>query len=217
MSKRNNLIIAGVTGVAFILFIIFIYRPYAAQQNQKNKFADAVQKSYLLKDPIKKAPAFSLTDQNAHTFTDKDLSGKVYVADFIYTSCESSCPMITKELKTVHKAINKSEPFRMVSFSLDPARDSVPVLKAFAQKFNAIDSIWYFLTGPTDQIYDIGQNGYLQTVVDKNVSFIAHSQKVVLVDKEGMIRGFYNGMDSIEMQLLIRDINFLLFKDTANE
>lgn len=217
MSRRNNIIIAGVTLVAFILFLIFIYQPYAKKQEGKSKFTDSIQKSYILRDPVQQIPEFALTDQNGNTYGSNDLKGKVFVADFIYTSCESSCPVISSELTTIEKSINKSEPFRMVSFSLDPAHDSVPALKAFSKQFGAIDSIWHFLTGPREQIYDLGQKGFLQTVLNKDQSFVQHSQKVVLVDKSGMIRGFYNGVDSIEMSLLVRDINYLLFNDPTHE
>jgi protein SCO1/2 len=119
---------------------------------------------------------------------------------------------MTTELTKVQNAINKSAPFRIVSYSLDPDNDSVPVLKSFANKFHAIDSIWYFLTGPKEEIYELGKDGYLQTVLDDSASFVNHTQKLILVDKNGMIRGFYNALDSIEIQLLIRDINYLIYK-----
>lgn len=215
--KRTNILIAGITIVAFILFVIYVYLPYADKQDAKNKFTDAVQASHLLREPLGKIPAFNFTDQNGKTFSNKNLDGKVYVADFIYTSCESSCPMLSSNLTTVQNAIPKSEPFRIVSYSLDPERDSVPRLKAFAEKFHAIDSIWFFLRGPRDEIYTLGSDGFMQSVINNQDSVINHSQKLILVDKNSMIRGFYNGMDSVELQLLIRDVNFLLYKHEAYE
>lgn len=217
LKKRTNIIIAGVTLVAFILFVIFVYLPYAEKQETKNKFTDAVQSSHLLREPLGKIPAFSFTDQNGEKFSEKDLAGKVFVADFIYTMCESSCPMLSSSLTEVQNAISRTEPFRIVSYSLDPERDSVPRLRAFADKYHAIDSVWYFLTGPRDEIYTLGAEGFMQSVINNQDSVISHSQKLVLVDKNSMIRGFYNGMDSIEIQLLIRDVNFLLYKDEAYE
>ena len=217
LKKRTNILIIGITAIAFILFVIYVYLPYADKQDAKNKFTDAVQASHLLREPLGKIPAFNFTDQKGKNFSDKDLEGKVFVADFIYTSCESSCPMLSSNLTVVQNAIPKSEPFRIVSYSLDPERDSVPRLRAFADKYQAVDSIWFFLTGPRDEIYTLGSDGFMQSVINNQDSVINHSQKLILVDKNSMIRGFYNGMDSVELQLLIRDVNFLLYKDAAYE
>lgn len=217
LKKRTNILIIGITAIAFILFVMYVYLPYADKQDAKNKFTDAVQASHLLREPLGKIPAFNFTDQKGENFSDKDLEGKVFVADFIYTSCESSCPMLSSNLTIVQNAIPKSEPFRIVSYSLDPERDSVPRLRAFADKYQAVDSIWFFLTGPRDEIYTLGSDGFMQSVINNQDSVINHSQKLILVDKNSMIRGFYNGMDSVELQLLIRDVNFLLYKDAAYE
>ncbi len=217
MTKQKNLIILGLVGIAFILFVIFIYLPYANSQSEKSKITESIQHSHKLQDPMKKIPAFSFVNQNGNTITNNSVEGKVYVADFFYTSCEAACPMMTTELTKVQNSINKSAPFRIVSYSLDPENDSVPVLRSFAKKFNAIDSIWYFLTGPKEEIYALGKDGYLQTVLDDSASFVNHTQKLILVDKDGMIRGFYNALDSVDIQLLIRDINYLIYKTTDNE
>lgn len=215
--RRTNIIIILITIVAFYFFVKYVYLPYADKQDAKNKFTDAVQASHLLREPLGQIPPFSFTDQNGNAFSNKNLEGKVYVADFIYTSCESSCPMLSSHLTEVQNAIPKREPFRIVSYSLDPERDSVPRLKAFAEKYKAVDSIWYFLTGPRNEIYTLGSDGFMQSVINNQDSVINHSQKLILVDKNAMIRGFYNGMDSLELELLIRDINFLLYKDAAYE
>ncbi len=217
LKKRTNILIIGITAIAFILFVVYVYLPYAKKQETKNKFTDAVQASHLLREPLAKIPAFSFTDQRGEKFSEQNLAGKVFVADFIYTMCESSCPMLSSNLTQVQNAISKTEPFRIVSYSLDPERDSVPRLKAFADKYEAIDGIWYFLTGPRDEIYTLGSDGFMQSVINNQDSVINHSQKLILVDKNSMIRGFYNGMDSVELQLLIRDVNFLLYKDNAYE
>jgi protein SCO1/2 len=125
--------------------------------------------------------------------------------------------MLTTQLTTVQAAVDPVEKFRILSYSLDPENDSVPVLKSFAEKFRAHDSVWHFLTGPKDSIYKLGMEGFMQTVLNDTGSFINHTQKLILVDKNSMIRGFYNGMDSVEIQLLIRDIHFLLHKEEAYE
>ncbi|MEZ5014308.1 MAG: SCO family protein [Chitinophagales bacterium] len=215
MKKRTNIIIAVVTVVAFGLFVKYIYLPYAAQQDQVNKVTDAVQASHLLREPTKQVPPFSFTNMDGKTITQKDLEGKVYVADFFYTSCEAFCPRMSTQLSKVQNTVNKSEPFRIVSFSLDPV-DSAEQIRHFANMYHANDSIWYFLYGDADKIYDLGKNGFLQTVVTDSAAFVNHSQKFVLVDKAGWIRGFYNGLDTTDVALMIRDIDYLMFKDDAH-
>jgi protein SCO1 len=216
-SKYKNILAAGIIGVAFILFVIFIYLPYAAKQDKVNIVTETLHHSTLLKDPVKQIPAFSFINQNGKIISNKDVNGKVYVADFFYTSCEAVCPMMNSQLTGIQKAINKSAPFRILSFSLDPENDSVPVLKSFAQKFEAIDSIWFLMTGPKEQIYALGKDGFMQSVLNDSASFINHSQKFILVDKAGWIRGFYNGLDSLEIQALIEDINYLAYKKDEKE
>lgn len=214
MSKRKNLIIIGVVGVAFILFIIYIYLPYARTADKQNVVTQSLEPSQMLKAPVKKVPPFSLTDQNGHTITNADVQGKVYVADFFYASCRSSCPMLTEHLGKVQASINKSAPFRILSYSVDPVHDSVPVLKAYAEKNHAIDSIWHFLTGPRDSIYRLGIEGYLQSVLQSDTSrTVNHSEKLILVDKQGNIRGFYDGLNENDIQSLIEDINYLAYRE----
>lgn len=106
MSKRNNLIIFGVSGVAFILFVIFVYLPYAKKQDNLNKVKESYQHSSYLKDPVGQLPVFSCIDQNGKVFTNDSLKGDVVVANFFYTTCEGYCSTTTKHLATVQSSLN---------------------------------------------------------------------------------------------------------------
>lgn len=211
--QRNKAIITwGIISVAFILFVIFVYLPYADKQSETTKFADALIASPKLREPVKEIPPFQFTNQMGRIITEKDVQGKVYVADFFFTSCEAACPMMSTQLTRVQNAIDDTASFRILSYSLDPENDSVPVLKSFARKFKANSNVWFLLTGDKEEIYMLGEQGYLQTVLNDQKSFMNHSQKFILVDQNRMIRGFYNGLDSAEVDLLIQDIRFLLYK-----
>jgi len=217
MSKRNNLIIAGITGVSFILFVIFVYLPYADEQGGKNKVTESYQHSSFLRDSVNHIPDFNCIDQNGKTLTQKDVEGKVFVAEFFYTSCEAYCPVTSEHLKEVQASLNSAIDFKILSFSLNPEMDSVTVLKQYANKYSAKDDFWHFLNGNQEEIFNLGEQGFFTVVKGADGSFTGHSDKFTLVDKSGNIRGFYKGTDSLQMYALIQDINYLVFKDDKNE
>ncbi|MBC8173265.1 MAG: SCO family protein [Chitinophagales bacterium] len=212
MNRNKHILIIGSILVAFTLFVIFVYLPYADKQNQTTKMADSLWPSENLKQPVRAIPAFAFTNQEGKTITLDDVKGKVYVADFFFTSCEASCPMMSTELTKVQKAFQESDDVRILSFALDPA-DSIPVLRSFANQYGADADMWYFLTGDVKKIYTLGEEGFMQIVKDSSNSFTGHSQKFTLVDGNNMIRGFYKGTDSAEVANLMNDINFLLNKE----
>lgn len=217
MTKRNNLLIAGSVGVAFILFFIFIYLPYADRAKNQNKITESYQHSSYLKDSVNHIPPFSFTDQNGKTITNNDIEGKVFVADFFYTSCQAYCPVTTAQLAIVQNSLNNNIPFKILSFSLNPDQDSIQLLKKFAQTYKADDNTWHFLRGPQEDIFELGEKGFYTMVKGADGSFEGHSDKFTLIDKSGNIRGFYSGTDSLQVKALIQDINYLLFNDDYYE
>ncbi|MBC8047514.1 MAG: SCO family protein [Fimbriimonadaceae bacterium] len=212
MKRSKHLIIIGSILTAFILFVIFVYLPYADKQSQTTKMATSLWPSENLRDPVQEIPAFNFIDQNNKTITNEYVKGKVYVADFFYTTCEAACPMMSTQLTKVQKDFIKNNDFRILSFALDP-NDSLSVIKTFADKYEANDNTWHFLRGDSKKIYKLGEEGFLQIVKDGDNNFEGHTQKLTLVDKKGMIRGFYLGIDSAEVANLINDINYLLNKE----
>lgn len=158
------------------------------------------------------APDFSLTERSGTAIRAADLSGKVWVADFFYTTCPGPCPMLTSRLSEVHKATRDLAEVRLVSISTDPAKDTPEVLRQYAAKFGA-DERWLFLTGEKAAIFELANRGFKLSVSEEGGTAaepITHSTKLVLVDRNGTIRGFYEGTTPAESQRLVGDIKRLL-------
>ncbi len=156
-------------------------------------------------------PDFALIDQDRNPVTQKQLRGYIYVADFFFTRCGSICPKMTSQLTRVQEEFMKDTIVRIVSFTVDPKHDTSEVLKAYAAEYGAKEGKWRFVTGPKDSIYALAQKGYYITAMEDTahpVDFV-HSDKLVLVDKNGWIRGYYNGTDQKEVDKLITEIKVL--------
>lgn len=157
-------------------------------------------------------PDYTLIDQDGKIFKGKNLKGSIYVADFFFTSCPSTCPKMTNQLKRIQEAYASSPDIKIVSYTVDPGHDNVEVLKNFATKNDAIPSKWFFVTGVKDSIYNLAQTGYYISAGEEKTSSEAflHSTKLILVDKEGRIRGYYDGIAQSEVYRLITEIKVLL-------
>jgi len=159
-------------------------------------------------------PEFAFTNQKGNTITDNDLNGKIYVADFFFTTCKSICPKMTAQLERVQKEFSDIESVALLSHTVDPEQDSVPVLKDYAEKSHAEENKWNFVTGSKVEIYEIARKGYFVTAMDGDggeEDFI-HSPLFVLIDKEKHIRGYYDGTSPEEVDDLIHDIKRLMIQ-----
>jgi protein SCO1/2 len=154
-------------------------------------------------------PEFELTNQNGQRTTLEDLKGKVWLADFVYTTCPGPCPLITAHMARLQKKLPPGADVRLVSFSTDPESDTPEVLKAYAKKFNASDR-WTFLTGPKAQVYDLIQHGFMLAIASPPGAQIIHSTKMMLVDRQGTVRGFYDGATGDEDGKILSDMQTLL-------
>ncbi|PKB16585.1 SCO family protein [Flavobacterium sp. 5] len=154
---------------------------------------------------------FSFTNQNGKTITQKDYEGKVYVADFFFTTCGSICPKMTTNLVDVQKAIKNNPKVKLLSLTVFPETDSVPVLKAYAKKYGVIDAKWNLVTGDKKEIYTMARKSYLAVKMGKPEELfdMVHTENFVLVDQKKRVRGFYDGTKKEEIQRLIEDINWL--------
>lgn len=160
-------------------------------------------------------PPFSLTDQNGQTITSNLTKGKVYVANFIFTRCTSICPRMSSELTRVQSIFANNPDVLLISHSIDPTYDTPEILKSYANKYGAISGKWYFLTGDEQQIYQLAKKGYfLPTQKDEEKTTpdetFTHSEKLILIDKEGHIRGFYDGTDKQDVDRLVLELRVLL-------
>lgn len=154
-----------------------------------------------------KVPAFTMTDAEGHPFDSKELAGKVWVADFIYTNCPAACPFMSSRMRSVQRALRGKKDVRLVSISVDPARDTPPVLNAFAHRYGAPNEQWIFLTGTPQSVHLLA---YTTFHVGDVLGKIEHSTKFALVDKRGNIRGYYSTYDQEGIPTLLKDVSALL-------
>ena len=154
-------------------------------------------------------PSFSLINQNGETITETRVKGKVYVVDYFFTTCQSICPIMSKQLDRVYK---EQKDVLILSHTVDPETDNPEALKEYASKFNADSKRWIFLTGGKPELYDLARTGYLLDAQEGNggAEDFIHTQNFALIDKKGRIRGYYDGTDSSSVNELINDIDFLL-------
>lgn len=154
---------------------------------------------------------FSFVNQNGKTITQKDYEGKIYVADFFFTTCGSICPKMTTNLFEVQKAIANNPKVMLLSHTVFPETDSVPALKAYAVKYGVNDAKWNLVTGDKKEIYTMARKSYLAVKLGRPEQLydMVHTENFVLVDAKKRVRGFYDGTKKEEIQRLIEDINFL--------
>lgn len=154
---------------------------------------------------------FSFVNQNGKVITQKDYEGKIYVADFFFTTCGSICPKMTTNLVDVQKAIQNNPKVMLLSHTVFPETDSVPVLKAYAIKHGVIDAKWNLVTGDKKEIYSMARKSYLAVKLGKPEELydMVHTENFVLVDQKRRVRGFYDGTKKEDIQRLIEDINWL--------
>lgn len=154
---------------------------------------------------------FSLTNQNGETITQENYAGKIYVADFFFTTCPTICPIMTENMVTIQKAIQEDDEVLLLSHSVTPVIDSVPRLKEYALEKGVLDHKWNLVTGDKKQIYDLARKSYLavKTDGDGGPFDMIHTENFVLVDKERRIRGTYDGTNPEEIQELLEDLKIL--------
>ena len=155
---------------------------------------------------------FSLTNQNGKTVTQKDFKGKIYVADFFFTTCPNICIAMTDNLLKVQEKIKNNPNVMLLSHSVTPKIDSVPQLKKYAIEKGVIDKKWNLVTGDKKEIYDLARKSYLAVKEDGDGGpfDMIHTENFILVDPDRRIRGFYDGTDLEEIQRLQEELEILI-------
>jgi protein SCO1 len=157
--------------------------------------------------------SFSMTDQHGISITEKNIEGKIHVANFIFTRCGSICPVLTKNMKLVQDAFKNNPDVVILSYSVTPWVDSVARLKKYADNNGITSSNWHLLTGKKNEIYILARQSYFAEEdlgFTKDSTDFLHTEHIVLVDKSKRIRGIYNGTLQLETAQIIKDINLLL-------
>lgn len=154
---------------------------------------------------------FQLLNQEGRVITQKDLDGRIYVANFFFATCTSVCPKMNENVRRIQEKFKGLDEVKIVSYTVDPETDTVQALKAYAEKMGADNNQWWFLTGPKDSIYALARESYLvpgaQRIAEGD---FFHSQDLLLIDKEKRIRGIYDGTERYEVDTLIDEIKVLM-------
>ena len=155
-------------------------------------------------------PAFELVNQDAQPFGSAQLMGKIWIADFIYTTCPGPCPIISTRMSELQKPLEKTD-IHLVSFSVDPEKDTPEMLRGYAEKLHAQPARWDFLTGSRDAIWALMRDSFKLTILDggDEEGSLTHSPHLVLVDRHGTIRGYYDALAADAITKLLADANHL--------
>ncbi len=157
---------------------------------------------------IQPVPDFTLSDQYGRPFGLQDLKGQTNVVAFIFTNCQGPCPIMTDYMSQLYQQFGPSKKVRFVSISVDPERDTEEALQAYAKRFQIPSSAnWYFLRGPIDSIATLSEKGFL---LPAEKLPMGHSTRLVLVDENGNIRGYYNGTEETSITALKTDLKELV-------
>jgi protein SCO1/2 len=158
-----------------------------------------------------KVKPFTLTNQFGKEVSLEDWKGRIIIANFIFTSCPSICPTLTRNMRRLQQAFAKTDTIvRFVSFTVDPLRDNPARLKAFGDRFRIDHDTWWMLTGTKDEIYNIALQEFKANIAETEIdtAFI-HTDKFFLLDKDRVVRGWYNGLDSARLEYIIKDVVLL--------
>lgn len=173
-----------------------------------------VQRWIKVKDTISVVKPFAFINQDGKTVTKKDVDGKVYVVEYFYTTCEGVCPVMNNNMKRVYEAYKNNNDFLILSHTVQPHIDSVPLLKKYADSLGVDTKRWIFLTGRKDSLYRMARVSYsiddpANNMEDINSDFL-HTQFWALVNREGKVKKVYDGLKESEVNAMIKEIKRML-------
>lgn len=195
--------------VFYIVFFIILVIGFYFTMNQ---LVPGFGKSKL--EPIGRVLPFSFTNQDGETVTENDVTGKVFVAEYFFTTCKSICPIMNGNMRIVYDRFKNEKDFLILSHTSDPKNDSVPALKKYADSLKVDTHKWIFLTGFKDSLYKQARYSYKiddpnNNPINSDEDFI-HSQFFSLVDKKGVVRNIYEGTQKGEVERMMKEIEQLL-------
>ena len=222
----NNILKAGILIIALVIpALIFLNLKFFAHNHYRLPVyyaTDSTENGKHFK--ITKAhsiPDFNLLSQDSVWVNRNEFKNKILIVDFVFTRCQTICPKMTNELIRIQEDFAADTNVKIISFTVDPEFDRPYVLKKHMEKKFVDSNKWTFLTGSKETIYALAQRGFFLTAMedrDRPIEFI-HSDKVVLVDKNGWIRGYYNGTERKEIERLVAEIKVLnkIYEDEPSE
>ncbi|MCB4798038.1 SCO family protein [Neotamlana laminarinivorans] len=207
---------AIVFAIISVIILVLIYNTLNVYQ-PLNIYQPAMVDEQLVDSTIQhqrkyhKIANFSLVNQNGKTITQDDYKDKIYVADFFFTTCQTICPIMTKNMADIQKEIKDDDEVMLLSHSVTPEIDTVAQLKRYAKEKGVIDSKWNLVTGDKKQIYELARKSYLavKDFGDGGPFDMIHTENFMLIDKKRQIRGFYDGTNKDDIERLLNDIDIL--------
>jgi protein SCO1/2 len=183
--------------------VLPVYQPENFNVELVDPSIQHVRKYHTIKD-------FKLVNQNGKTITQEDYKDKIYVADFFFTTCQTICPVMTKNMAVIQKEILNDDEVMLLSHTVTPEIDTVAQLKRYAIEKGVNDKKWNLVTGDKKQIYDLARKSYLavKSTGDDNYGMV-HTENFILIDKEKRVRGTYDGTNEEEIKELLEDIKIL--------
>lgn len=215
---KKYIILFAILFLPTLLYLLFVYGK--GEQN----FAHLPFVTYTDssgEEVKRQAPEFGFINQDSVPFTNKDLEGKIYVVDFFFTTCPSICPIMTANMSKLHKRFEGFDDFELLSFTVDPKRDTPERLSEYADKLMIDTEKWNFLTGEQDSLYSVAYK-YLSSAMEDSLAAggFLHTEYFVLIDKEGNFRsrddehgniiGVYDGTSAQHIRDLIDDVKVLI-------
>ena len=185
-----------------------VYNPFDVNPELVDKGLQNIKEGHTIAD-------FKLVNQSGKTITQKDYEDKIYVADFFFTRCQTICPIMTKHMSDLQQEFLNDDQVKLLSMSVTPVMDSIPILKAYADKKGAIEKKWNLTTGDKKHIYNLARKSFMSVLDqgDGGLQDFIHTEQFVLIDKKKQIRGFYDGTNADDIQRLIDDVRLLMEKN----
>jgi len=163
-------------------------------------------------DTFHRISSFTLINQEGKTITERSFEDKIYVVDFFFTACPGICPKLTANMMDIQEEFLNEDDVLLLSHSVTPGRDSVPILKQYAENKGILSKKWHLVTGTQKEIYKLGRKDYFieeDLGLNKKEDEFLHTENFVLIDKDRRIRGIYNGLSKTSINQLIADIKTL--------
>jgi protein SCO1/2 len=210
MNKLQKILTTVLWCLVIVGMVGFVVTLKEAHRNRSHASAASTEQHDPINflKPMFQVPDFTLTDQEAQPATLEQFKGKVWVAAFVFTRCAGPCPMMTKKMSTLQTTIRNPN-VKLVTFTVDPQHDTAPILKQYAKDNDANPERWTFLTGDLDTIYAVANGMKLAAQPATEESPIIHSEKFVLIGRDGWVRGYYSGTDDADLARLAEDAEAL--------
>ena len=201
MKTRRYLLVVGVLSLVMLMASVSLL---FAQLRQSSPYPEAAPESLPV---LSRVTDFELTAATGQPFHSEQMAGKVWVVDFIFTSCAGICPVMTLAMADLHRSFDGEDHVEFVSISVDPETDTPEVLSSYGERYGADPERWHFLTGAIEDIHALSVQTFKVGAVDEPIN---HSSRFILVDGSGSIRGYYVGTDSEDVARLAGGITELL-------